>query len=857
MIKGFLSHSSKDKPLVEKIAERLGKNHVFFDKWDLDAGDIIPAKLAEGIVDSESKWFILIASEHSMQSRWVRWELNIAIIKQIQDENYRIVVVKIDDCTLHPELTPYLRIEAPNDPFQVVEEIEKVVTSDGRGRVPIARDWRRSILDRYEIVRAVDDLCQIEGYKGVILWGLYGIGKTTVAEHIAHNVFTKRLTRFQLTEGHDLLRIVLEMSARARLDLPKPDSSDEELIKAGICAFQELIRQDYVVFFDDADRLANEDRHFKDFFSTFLLEVSSNVDDFTPILVASQFQPRIEVDLQEHFCLIKVGPLEDQYIKSILERWLSYSNPGTELPDEKKLERVAKELYGYPLAARLAAYDIAKYSIEQTISDLSHFESLRIEIAKQLLGRLSRKLDALQLKILETLTVAGIGLSQRDISKVLKIDPNDVREALDDLFIDQLIVSNNGLLQTIPLMKEYFWRRINLSGTLRPISYEIALHCQNQLPEFDSNSEEFIHYCSIACRLFLMSDNEPLARELMVYFKGELKEAANRLFRAREYELSLRYVEAWLSISPNDLKAKWLRARCLTRLERYTDAEVELRTLDSSSYSRHLVCHAWGLLYKQKGDNASAMRKFREGLDVKPDYLPLLRDYGDVLERTGDIDGAFEVLQCAYRMASRDPYIAPKYAAVLETKGLVEEAIEIMEILIEAYPEEASLYHRLSMLYYSKGDIYNAFENADTAVRLNPSLTEAITHLAALELRRNNSERVHELLETLPDNLPFRERRVRDTIYAEMLLKQRQFAEARLKLRNYNYTEDAHCADVLSRIELHEASHFYSQGQVSMAKDRVSKGLRIVNDALKKHPSDYFLLEDLRQLSKLSMSLEN
>jgi tetratricopeptide (TPR) repeat protein len=835
MIKGFLSHSSKDKELVEAIAEKLGKDHVFFDKWDLDCGDILPSKLAEGIMNPDSQWFLLIASKDSMASKWVRWELNIAIVRQIQNDNFRIVVVRIDDCNLHPELTPYLYVNIQNNPQKVIEDVHKIISTNGQGIIPPAKSWRRPIVDRYEILGTVDKLTSVEGYKVIILWGMYGIGKTTLAEHISDNVFKKKLTTFVLTEGHDLLRLVLEMSVRARTPIPPPDATETEIIRHGIVAFEELVRRDFIIHFDDAELITDETRQFRPFFNT-LLAVLANIGDIPPIIITSSHSPRLAAELQAIAQPVRVQGLGDEYIISILETWITYSDPEKPLPSKEKLTRVAKELFGYPLAAKLAAYDIVKYSIEQTISDLSYFERIRIDIAKQLLGRLSRKLDPLQYEILEILTVANIGLSQRDISVILSKDPEIIRQSIDGMFNDQLISLERNRLQIIPIMKDYFWKRIHQKHILKDISYKIALHCQNQLPAFDYYSEDYVHYCSIACRLFLLSDNKQLATEFMVYFKGELREAAIKLYHDGEYKLSLNYIDTWLLVSPSDLKAKWLKARCLTRLERLPEAEMVLKELESSHYPSFLVSHAWGLFYKHKNEYGNALKYFKRGLDDNPEHIALLRDYGDTLERVGDIDGAYENLKAAYQLAKRDRYVAPKFAAILIRKGRIDEAIEIMTELSDTYPDEAYFYHRLSTLYSFKGDFPNAYSNANTAEKLNPKLPEAITHLAALELKRDNLPRVNSLLKNLPDHLNLRQRRVRDTIFAEMLLKEGNLPEARIKLKNYDYTEDTYCAEILARIELTEASHFISTKSWILANERILKGLDIINATLSNYP---------------------
>ena len=51
----FLSHSAKDKAVVRAVAERLRADglKVWFDEWEMNPGDSIPAKIEEGLEHSE------------------------------------------------------------------------------------------------------------------------------------------------------------------------------------------------------------------------------------------------------------------------------------------------------------------------------------------------------------------------------------------------------------------------------------------------------------------------------------------------------------------------------------------------------------------------------------------------------------------------------------------------------------------------------------------------------------------------------------------------------------------------------------------------------------------------------------
>ncbi|MFA4823650.1 MAG: toll/interleukin-1 receptor domain-containing protein [Methanoregula sp.] len=169
----FLCHSSKDKELVENLAEKLGRSNVYYDKWNLDAGDLIPGELARGII--ESKWFIIIASQNSMNSRWVKFEVNLAITQYIKNENYRIIVVRIDDCKIHPELQSFLYIDCPNKPFEAIEKILDLILKDGGKTIAHEqkiRDWRSAVVNRFDEMRAIESV-SLQNIKFIFIYGLF------------------------------------------------------------------------------------------------------------------------------------------------------------------------------------------------------------------------------------------------------------------------------------------------------------------------------------------------------------------------------------------------------------------------------------------------------------------------------------------------------------------------------------------------------------------------------------------------------------------------------------------------------------------------------------------------------------
>lgn len=78
MGKVFLSHSSKDKDIVEKIAHLLG-NHCKYDKFDFEIGSKTILEIFEKIESCDL--FVIFISNESLNSEWVQTELKYAVDK--------------------------------------------------------------------------------------------------------------------------------------------------------------------------------------------------------------------------------------------------------------------------------------------------------------------------------------------------------------------------------------------------------------------------------------------------------------------------------------------------------------------------------------------------------------------------------------------------------------------------------------------------------------------------------------------------------------------------------------------------------------------------------------------------------
>jgi hypothetical protein len=123
----FLSHSSGDKPLVDKVFNELHKREVraWYDRYEIDPGESITDKINEGL--ASSKLGLLFFSNNFLDSRsgWPTKEANYFFQKRMRSGKNNFAVLNIDLTV--DELPPLLQdfrfidMRAPDAISQVVE----------------------------------------------------------------------------------------------------------------------------------------------------------------------------------------------------------------------------------------------------------------------------------------------------------------------------------------------------------------------------------------------------------------------------------------------------------------------------------------------------------------------------------------------------------------------------------------------------------------------------------------------------------------------------------------------------------------------------------------------------------------
>lgn len=87
----FVSYSRRDRKSILKIAERLMQRRIrtWYDGWEMKPGDVLRERINSGIENAD--YFLAVLSENSLDSSWVKFELNSAMLREIEERHVRVI----------------------------------------------------------------------------------------------------------------------------------------------------------------------------------------------------------------------------------------------------------------------------------------------------------------------------------------------------------------------------------------------------------------------------------------------------------------------------------------------------------------------------------------------------------------------------------------------------------------------------------------------------------------------------------------------------------------------------------------------------------------------------------------------
>lgn len=700
-MKAFLSHSSNDKELVELVHRKLSHNNAWFDAADIENGDRIPDKINEGI--NKASHFILFWSENSAKSNWVAAELNAAFVKMMSDK-CKFIIFMLDETELPALLKPYK--------YDVIDCSDLEKASSTICDTILSQESKISSLNSF--VNRTKEIGDIEiaireGYKLIILNGILGIGKSSLAkranEWIYGSFHSSIVLDFDRLPG--MGELVIALSKHTNQAIPYKNDN-LKLQQDNIRYFLEytssknifIIMKDIKGWLTD-DGEPNTDLHF-------IIDLIVNTRMFSemPVIMTSSRYVSISFGYEDSIRQIKVPGMEDTFIASIIKNNLPISF--NEYNDEKNAE-FAKAMCGYPLGAKLGAFLISNFGYNCYLKQPNNVKELKIGLAKQLISyaKISQEcIDFMEI-------VALVQSRLRNVEYIEAFDDYTASQVSaytnEGFFAGILKIDDEGCYQLEHIVEDYYYDLAFNSDKRNERCKKLEGYIIGKMEEYKSDSNNYYRVLPAAIHILTLNgkvvDAINLRSEMICTVISTMWDQYNH----REYDDAFRTAESILSISDNCLDALYIKALCYIRFEKYPEAIVIINYLISRDAENPRYDNALGRIEKYQEHYEVAIYHFRTALGKRKRFISSYREMSECYLYLGDVQQARNNIDKAKAIDDTNIFVILLECRILLKEGRIEEALDLIK-------SETVLNEEPSQIMFRRGRIYDEIGETDKAI---------------------------------------------------------------------------------------------------------------------------------------------
>lgn len=855
----FLSHSTKDAETVIKIAEGLGKDYCWVYQWEIKGGEDI-FKFDKGI--SDSRIFVLFWSKNASLSEWVNEEVNIARYRWITEKGFRPVVVKLDKMPLPIFLKYKLYLDIENGIESIVNSLNELkgdlTSSEILYGKTILKDYFQ---DRDEYFDKLETIVASGAYNGVVILGLDGIGKTSFIKR-ANAVLFSNLNPIwiDLKVASTPVRLLSAISKpfSISIDVEEAGTVPEEVWRNKI--LPEIVESKKTFIVLDNLTLPGRDPVLKGKMITSLIKTicedlsGINKPGNPNIIVNSQYIPDFLKTSFKNFGQIILGDLEIKDIKRALKYHLSIASH-LDYSDAQIFE-LAKRIRGYPLAIILVANRVAEQGIELLLEDQTLLRQMNIELVQDLFSGLD--INDNEREILVTLATTSQPLTMEQLKMLF----SDKWKEIGNIKNKQLLDPTSENYRLHPILSDYIKSTMATSSEIVNVHSKLASIFEKEwksAPKYSAISAQYgslTYYHSISAGKFKESEG------IKVAFLVEAKDAAIELYRRREYDNALKYLENAKKIfNYSDPIYDFYSALCLNRIGRTKEAIPILEELINAQPQVSRYHHSLGICKKKINDLNGALSSFRSAVSSakgRGKIVPLV-SLADLLfemrsKDNNHLNEAKSLILQALDLSPNDSDVVSIAAKILMEVGEEKKALSILYSALNESPSDEHLQHRIGMILKEMGKLRDAqsyLENATT----DPTLRYSITALADVYLLLGEVEWAEETLDKFEGN------KSNDVIYlvtkGNILRVKNELDDAEIYLEKAIKLSPKNPIPygVMANIKLAKANKAISQNLRQEGLICLDEANKYIELGLEKEPENEGLLSTKHQIDDLNLKL--
>lgn len=870
----YISYADEDEAIATQLHKALDvllDGQTYFRRFDLRAG----ASLAETIDDlaSNTKWFILLLSSKSINSNWIKMDAKLQTIRWLQQINFNILVIKIDNCDIPKHLKIALESQYLVNLFESSDVQDEFIEIANYIMQHTPYELQQSLfVDRGD----AEDLFAYSSrsHRVIFILGMAGIGKTSFILNKVADKLEKQPIRVKLMSGmgNSIDYIARQILKETFSEQPIHDIDEQELVKLASEAMRKRSRR-YFLFVDNLEFSLNASNELDESFVSFLTTLLEN-DYKSHIVLATTRTPHYPIDFAPQCDLLRLDELEDLYIQQCMDEWLSDHPRRNELLRSPSMPYLIRAAGGLPLAAQLLVSSLkAGISPERVVAS-DEPKRIKLRLAAKILGTMQNVLTELEEVILQILAFYNEAVSVEDlmeISIVNKHGSGKVNDAILNLNKYLLIKENDeGQLTLHTFLTSYYREKLSREDVdgikQKTIAREIADYTLNKTnalyKQFVSTlnetgldaeglkhqiSSELLRYAVPANKFLRISDRHEDADRLPIKIKGVVRDLVLYYYRdAKDYRNAIKYADRWLKMIPKDYEILLYKARALRNLgqeNHLKEAEEILSKISDVSSARFFfdrVANERGKIASQKGneDTAKAIyfSSIKGGTTFPETYVNLARIY--LKESRNLPNNRFEEKQALAKESIRllekantvsrsasDIFEQFFFDVYIDALEIIEDdsAFHLLEDALEEKPTDRRMNFRMAEILRERGNLIEAKKYANIAIK-NDSISANITlaNIYCSEGRTLLDEGKASLAnakfieaaknaEKYKSRSPYSQYEVADCILAKIQRLKGQWKEAAEILAPYENSSDRYIVYEYAELLIHQAERKISE----------------------------------------------
>lgn len=441
--KAFVSHSSKDKPLVERVVERVSAARWEIDSLTFEKGRTSASEIFSAL--SRSDLFVLMASEHSVGSDWVQSELEIAQQLLYQRKLGGILVFLIDD-TSTSKLPDWIRAYVyakTNNETRIANAVRtRLFQLDSKKGIK-EKPFVQRVRIREEIEKKLADLTK--QVNGIYVSGVDGIGRRAIIASTLRSLFPGTDVagvEISIADGEGILEAYRKLyfawkhptvdQARQMLD-ESSGASVADLVSKTAALVKTIANEKAIAWFEFDYAILDDAGSFDPAFRELLLALESR----RPCLIirtkrAPKFQEARKIP---NIAFIKVDGLSDEESRLL---WVySLDHFEFEGADPKFIQSLQDAVSGHPAMIWVAA---------------EYVSSMGRPVIEANPGELMETLRGLSLSLVDGLQLNIADKSLLSLFDDLRaVDPSDLIQISDEP--DQIVSGSVSKLMSLGLIE--------------------------------------------------------------------------------------------------------------------------------------------------------------------------------------------------------------------------------------------------------------------------------------------------------------------------------------------------------------------------------------------------------------------